>query len=253
MGRPADMPTAERFACGTRARYVCGCRCDDCRRANREYARGRARAEFNGLVAAERARAHLVALSAAGVGKRAVAASSDVALTVIAEIRQGLKKQIRAATERRILSVDAGAIADHAVVSAKEALAAVRLMRRAGYTKGEIAQRLGAQTPALQIALKGRMLARTRLAVERLAREVAAELAAEKALADVCGTCGYSHDPANRLRLISRMVEGGATAGEVIEEWSCFYGGGRAGKRLGYRDVAQLLANASRHLARAAT
>ncbi len=53
--RPADLPPADRYAHGTRARYVSGCRCDDCRRANRLYERARyaARAggDWNGLKA----------------------------------------------------------------------------------------------------------------------------------------------------------------------------------------------------------
>jgi hypothetical protein len=34
MSRPIDLPPAERFAHGSRARYVAGCRCGDCRGAN---------------------------------------------------------------------------------------------------------------------------------------------------------------------------------------------------------------------------
>lgn len=49
MARPADLPSAERFPHGIRARYVTGCRCDECRAANRRayherQARGRAAA-----------------------------------------------------------------------------------------------------------------------------------------------------------------------------------------------------------------
>lgn len=35
MSRPLDMPAADRFTHGTRARYVTGCRCDACRESNR--------------------------------------------------------------------------------------------------------------------------------------------------------------------------------------------------------------------------
>lgn len=44
-GRPSDLPGAERFEHGTRARYVTGCRCDECRAANtRAYHDRQARA-----------------------------------------------------------------------------------------------------------------------------------------------------------------------------------------------------------------
>ena len=39
--RPVDLPPAERYLHGSRARYVTGCRCAPCREANNEYARMR--------------------------------------------------------------------------------------------------------------------------------------------------------------------------------------------------------------------
>lgn len=41
MARPIDLPPAEKFEHGTRSRYVCGCRCDDCKRSNRDAYRKR--------------------------------------------------------------------------------------------------------------------------------------------------------------------------------------------------------------------
>lgn len=44
--RPLDLPSAERFAHGTRARYVCGCRCADCTASNaRRYRERHERAQ----------------------------------------------------------------------------------------------------------------------------------------------------------------------------------------------------------------
>ena len=96
------------LAHGRRARYVAGCRCDLCRAANRNYARKRLHAQkdgdWNGLVDAAEARAHLRRLSRLGVGRRAVHAASDVALTVIQDVRDGTKTQIRARTARKRLN-----------------------------------------------------------------------------------------------------------------------------------------------------
>lgn len=93
---------------GTRLRYIGGCKCFQCRRANSDYERDRKAArlagDWNGFVPADRARAHLMSLSRSGVGKRAVQAASDVCMTVLQDIRTGKKAQIRARTERRILA-----------------------------------------------------------------------------------------------------------------------------------------------------
>lgn len=232
--RPATLPSAERYAHGTRARYVAKCRCDDCRRANREYQATRAAAQkggdWNGLVPADKARAHLLDLRAKNIGRRAVAAASDVPETILSKILNGSKTQIRARSEKAILGVDEGAIADSAYVLAKETWRRIREMVRAGHSKAELAQRLGYASPALQFR-KTRVEARTALLIERLHREILAELATEAAMPEICGDCGNSHEPEERQRLIRRMVLDGATAGEVVEEWSCFYAGGSGYER----------------------
>lgn len=65
--RPVDLPPAERYPHGKRARYVAGCRCDECRKANREYAKARERkqnkGEWNGLVPAGPVRKHILAVT----------------------------------------------------------------------------------------------------------------------------------------------------------------------------------------------
>lgn len=173
--RPLDLPFAEHFQkmpCGTRAKYVAGCcRCMLCRAANSRYeteraARRRA-GEWNGLVAATRARKHLLALSRAGVGRRSVVAASDVGHTVICDVKSGRKTQIRADTERRILAVTVGAKAGAALVPAARTWQRIRVLLEEGFTKGAIARRLGRKTPALQIR-KDRVTLRTAVNVERL-------------------------------------------------------------------------------------
>ena len=160
------------LAHGRRARYVAGCRCDLCRAANRNYARKRLHAQkdgdWNGLVDAGKARAHLMSLSRAGVGRRAVAAATDVALTVIADVRSGKKRRIRARTERLILGVTPAMASDRALVKPGRTYQRIKhLVEEEGFSKAELARRLGYRRPALQFR-RQRMTARNVARVEAL-------------------------------------------------------------------------------------
>lgn len=112
-----------------------------------------------------------MSLSRAGVGRRAVAAASDVAKSVIVEIRAGRKRQIRARTERRILAVTKAMLSDHALVAPGRTFALIELLRDEGFSKAEIARRLGYAKPALQFR-PHRMTARNVARVERLYRSI---------------------------------------------------------------------------------
>lgn len=140
---------------GDRLRYLGGCRCFACRRSNSAYeaARKVARAagDWNGLVPANKAQAHLKMLSSQGIGRRSVAAASDVALTVLLDVSTGRKTQIRARTERAILAVDEKAAGDRALVPAKPTWKLLNRLVKDGYTKSELARRLGYKTRALQL------------------------------------------------------------------------------------------------------
>jgi len=143
---------------GDRLRYLSGCRCMECRAANTAYFHEREQAkadgDWNGLVSADRAKAHIIALSAQGIGRRAVALASDVGATIISEIRRGSRTKIRALTERRILAVTATAASDGALVDAAPSWKLINALLIAGFTKTRIAAELGAKTPALQISKK---------------------------------------------------------------------------------------------------
>ena len=80
---------------GTRLRYLAGCKCDACRKANSSYESERQRArkagDWNGLVDASKARRHLRRLSRQGVGRRVVSEVSDVAESILQQIRSGEK------------------------------------------------------------------------------------------------------------------------------------------------------------------
>lgn len=165
--------------CGTRAKYMgARCRCMLCRAANSRYETARAaarkRGEGNGLVSAAVARAHLFALSRQGVGRRAVGAACDVGDTTLQQIRSGKKTQIRKDTERRILAVDAAAVSAGAVVSAKPTQKLINELLDEGFSKAELARRLGYTSPALQLNRR-RVTVANAARVERFYRTVMAE------------------------------------------------------------------------------
>lgn len=154
---------------GTRACYVNhGCRCDECRTANREYARNYYRAARIGanpgrLVPAAPVREHLLHLSEQGVGKRRVAELSGVASSVVDKIRRGERKCVRWSTEQAILgvAVDDGALAQ--LVDREAADAVIAVLLRCGFRRYQIAALLGsgAKTPSLQLARSERVTRKT--------------------------------------------------------------------------------------------
>ena len=107
--RPSSLPPAERFEHGIRARYATGCRCDSCRKANRDYERGRIAArrdgDWNGLTSSEPARKHLLMLEKAGVGRRTIERLTNIPRSILYGIKCGTKLNIRARTSKLILSV----------------------------------------------------------------------------------------------------------------------------------------------------
>lgn len=127
---------------------------------------------WNGLVSAARARRHLERLSRAGVGRRTVADIARVAVSSLQEIKMGRARRIRAELERRILSVTKEASNEMTLVDAAMTRKRIAWLIEQGFTREELARRLGseAETPALQIAKRETVRASTALAVERLWR-----------------------------------------------------------------------------------
>lgn len=174
------LPSRERLAerpHGTRLRYMGGCRCVPCRAANSRYETERSAArragEWNGIVLAAPAAAHIFHLGRQGVGYKSVADASGVARSVVAKIRSGERQHVRAATASRILAVTADARADASTVPAGPTWRRVRQLLEEGYTKARLARELGAQTPALQLGRR-RVLAITAVRVERLYQRLVA-------------------------------------------------------------------------------
>jgi len=178
-----DMSPTEKFAHGTRARYVKGCRCDPCRGANNAYERMRGKMQragtWVGLVDASRARAHLVKLAAAGVGLRAVADVARASRSSLQAIKAGTKKRILRSTADRILAVDALAAAgDGTLVDGAWTRRLIALLLEQGFTRYALAARLGStsKTPALQLAHRELVTAKTQQRVERLYIEIMGRL-----------------------------------------------------------------------------
>lgn len=174
--KPAKLLAADKPH-GVRLRYIGGCRCDACRRANTDYELARAKArkagDWNGIVPADRARDHLKTLSRLGIGRRTVQACTDIAESVLTDIRTGRKKRIRARTERLILGVTKAHAADRALVSARKSMRLLNALIGKGYTKTFLAARLGYKGHALQFNADT-ITVRNAARIERLHRELSA-------------------------------------------------------------------------------
>jgi len=150
------MPSANHWPHGVRARYSAGCRCDGCRAANTAYEKKRASIRRKEgpdiIVSADRARRHLKRLSKRDVGRRAVSAAADVGDTTLQKIITGKKTHIRRSTEKHILEVTAEAASDAARVDAGPPWRLLNQLIEQGWSKAELARRLGYKTPALQVS-----------------------------------------------------------------------------------------------------
>jgi len=141
---------------------------------------------WDGCVPVDRARKHLLKLRRLGIGRRAVAAASDVAETTLMDV-VARRAPIRASTERRILAVDEGAIADHGFVEAATANGLLAKMRQRGFTGRHLAELLGQRKGAnsTQLGARPQMTAMMRLRVQKLwARIERGEIVPERAMAD---------------------------------------------------------------------
>jgi len=233
-----------RWEHGTRSRYVgAKCRCDECRRANREYAQKAALRTARGgadpLVPADAARAHLLELAKADVGRRAVSAASDVGDTTLQEIRAGRKTQIRRSTERRILAVDTSARSDHSRVPAGPTNAALRKLRKLGLTKTAISEYLLGRRHPTQLGRTKTVLASTEHAVEKLLREQLESVEAEDALCGFCEECDAKHTRAKRQRILRHAED--RTPERLLEDWPHWWPSTPAGRALLRRDLATLV------------
>ena len=177
VGKLVASGVAEAKPHGVRARYIAGCRCLLCRAANSRYSCSRDAAikagDWNGIVPADAARRHLLQLSKAGIGKRAVRDACDVGYTIICQVRTGKRMQIRKSTEQKILAVTADAANDRSLIDAGPAWNQIRELLSEGFTKTALSQRLG-YARSIQFP-KDRMTAANVAKVDKLYRTLMAE------------------------------------------------------------------------------
>lgn len=133
-----------------------GCRCLPCTDAAVLYNKLSVRRRINGidtLFDNTEAREHLKFLRANGVGLRTVSEQSGIGRTALAQIINGRTKRARAETIAKILAVGTHVRAPGALVDATRTWELIEDMLRYGYTKGDLARRLGSEyeKPALQI------------------------------------------------------------------------------------------------------
>lgn len=197
---------AREYPHGTRARYNAQkCRCFKCRRANSAYELQRQR---DPRVDAEPVRAHLAALSARGIGLRAIADATDIPRVALQRLHRG-QPTIRRSLADKILATDETIIADHATVPAGETQRLLRELIREGYTRTRLAAHLGsmAKTPALQFKAE-RVLAKTEQRVCRLHAALLAEQPDEISVID--------ESPRARILSALRWFES-ATLGDLLD------------------------------------
>lgn len=160
---------------GARQGYLSGCRCAACREANtvwmRTYRRARSANQHNPIVSAERARAHLRSLRRAGIGRRAVAATTDITSHTIWRILNGRTPRIYARTEAKILRVTPDCASDGALVDAGPTWARIRELLDEGYSVRQINEAMGYSPEHKAVPLGKRFVTvRNAARVERLHR-----------------------------------------------------------------------------------
>lgn len=154
---------------GTHSKYVLGCRCDICFKAEQAYHREYRRKNPQlRKISADKVREHIILLASYGVGQNAVADACGVGPATVKKIRQGKQQKIYARTAQRILSVTPEAIADSALVDAANGKRILRELLEEGYSRPFIARQLGVEQ--LHYLYNRKLRARTELKIEKLYR-----------------------------------------------------------------------------------
>ena len=111
--------------------YACGCRCDDCRRANRRWCKARRYADCRVMIPAEQVHAHVRNLQAAGMTLNEIEVACGHSIGQVLESRHMQRR-----VAKRVLSVKLG-VTTVGIQRRLRALAAV------GWTQDQIGARLG--------------------------------------------------------------------------------------------------------------
>ncbi len=160
---------------GTRTRYARGpdendqpgpCRCDDCRRANREVSnriyRLQAYGQWRPFVDAGPVRAHIEMLGRVGIKPKRVAELAGIAPQLVARIVNGVpsrnvapSKRVRAATAEAILAVQAspGLLKDRARIDGTGTRRRLQALAALGWSQSRLADRLGMAKTNVGIAM----------------------------------------------------------------------------------------------------
>jgi hypothetical protein len=212
---------------------VCSkCRCAECKEANRlYYHENKKRTEEEGknrIVDAGPAREHILWLSTLGIGYRQVAEAALVGVTVVAEVKAGRKSKIRERSLKRILGVGEDARADQSYVPAKSTHALVQKLVSKGYSRAELARRLGYRSPSLQLK-EGRVTLRKAHKVQKMYNSILAEEKEERNIAEemkyFCTECGMSHRKKDRLGRLRSCLP--APTSEIQDRLPCTYSGSK--------------------------
>jgi hypothetical protein len=170
---------------GTHARYAIDrCRCDPCRRAQREYNRNRVRqmSRPDGIwcpyVDAGPVRDHVAWLRTCGIGLKSLAKLAGVPHGTLSKLMYGdparhmaPSRRVQSATAQRIMAVMPNMAAGAQRVPAAPTWRLLDDLIHRGWPRAELARRLGHQGPGLQIR-RTRVLASTARQVERLHAEL---------------------------------------------------------------------------------
>ena len=189
---PVPIEDRKRREHGTNARYRWGevgddyrngCRCFECCSAGVLYEKLRANRKRRGMdayVDNTEAREHLLWLEQHGVGLRTVCEVSGVSRSALSLIRKGVRPVSRPETITAILAVHTGNAAPGAVIDGTRTMALIDELLALGYTKGAVAQMLGASTKALQVCKRGTIRRETADKVAALHEQLTRERDAQR-------------------------------------------------------------------------
>lgn len=127
-----------------------------------------------------------------GIGLKTVADAAGVAYSTLQCIRSGEVARVLEETERRVLAVTKDAKSEGHIVSARKTWELIDdIRRRTGWSKSEVASRLGYSAPALQIR-KDHVLLKTEHAIQKLHKTVLEE---------------WQSDPGQSLRATRKLLQ----------------------------------------------
>ena len=166
---------------GTHAKYANDhCRCDPCRQAQREYNRRRVRAiarpdeTWCPYIDAEPVRDHIRWLATCGIGLKTLTTLAGVPHGTLSKLVYGDRarhmapsKRVRPATAHKIMAVMPNHAAGAQRVPAAPTWRLLNELIDLGWSRAELARRLGHQGPGLQIN-RNRVYASTARQVEQL-------------------------------------------------------------------------------------